>query len=55
MIHPEVTLYGWQNVKIIELTDFFSDFFFLNCFFWACSADVAASGSVISLKIVNRW
>ena len=43
MIHPEVTLYGWQNVKILELANFFSAFcrtlLFSQPLFGACSAD----------------
>ena len=43
MIHPEVTLYGWQNVKILEVANFFSAFcrtlLFSQLLFGACSAD----------------
>ena len=37
-----------------SMTLLFSQRLFSPLLFWACSADVAASGSVISLIIVNR-
>ena len=63
MIRPEVTLYGWRNVKILQLNSSFQRFVWLfswlhfgaDLFWGACSADVAASGRVISLIIINRW
>ena len=44
MICPEVTQYGWQNVRILELIHFFFSAFcrtllFSQLFFWACPAD----------------